>query len=309
MKRHSTIFHRLTRSPWRAMLATGTLLLLVVAPLLSSEVVIVISADLPPYRQAQEALTTSLASEHCSMVTLEQITADITKLPANADCVVAIGSAAAIWLHQRKVPIPPLVYCMVSDPQTAGLQKPPNAMGVSTDVPPDQQITLIAETLPHARTIGLLYRLGDEQSRQAMEKARTLLPQGWELEIVAIDLQGSPAIAIELLLSRNIDVVWTTPDTAIWNEATVRSLLLTSLRRRVPVFGFSTSFVRAGALFGVGLEPATQGRQAATLADPRALSESGRRTKTFADLATSGGATGQAYFPARALTWENPVHR
>jgi ABC-type uncharacterized transport system substrate-binding protein len=31
------------------------------------------------------------------------------------------------------------------------------------------------------------------------------------------------------------------------------------------VFGFSTSFVRAGALFGVGLEPATQGKQAAAL--------------------------------------------
>lgn len=265
MKRRANLFQPPTITPWQRMLATGILLFLVVAPSPSSEVVIVISADLPPYRQAQEALTISLASEHCSMVTLEQITADITTLPANADCVVAIGSAAAIWLHERKVAISPLIYCMVSDPLTAGLQKMPTAMGISTDVPPDQQIQLITETLPHARTIGLLYRHGDEQSRQAMEKSRALLPQGWKLEIVAIDLQGSPAIAIDLLLSRNIDVVWTTPDTVIWNEATVRSLLLTSLRRRVPVFGFSTSFVRAGALFGVGLEPATQGKQAAAL--------------------------------------------
>ena len=259
------LFRSPTITLWQRMLATGILLFLVVAPSPSSEVVIVISADLPPYRQAQEALTTSLTSEHCQVVTLEQITTDSSKLSTNADCVVAIGSAAAIWLHERKSPIPPLIYCMVSDPLTAGLQKTPVTMGVSTDIPPDQQIQLITETLPQARIIGRLYRQADQQSREAMESARALLPQGWKLETVAIDLQESPAAAIDLLLSRNVDVVWTTPDTAIWNEATVRSLLLTTLRRRVPVFGFSTAFVRAGALLGVGLEPATQGKQAAAL--------------------------------------------
>jgi putative tryptophan/tyrosine transport system substrate-binding protein len=265
MKRRAEMFQPPMITLWQRMLATGILLFLVVAPSPSSEVVIVISADLPPYRQAQEALTTSLTSEHCQVVTLEQITTDSSKLSTNADCVVAIGSAAAIWLHERKSPIPPLIYCMVSDPLTAGLQKTPVTMGVSTDIPPDQQIQLITETLPQARIIGRLYRQADQQSREAMESARALLPQGWKLETVAIDLQESPAAAIDLLLSRNVDVVWTTPDTAIWNEATVRSLLLTTLRRRVPVFGFSTAFVRAGALLGVGLEPATQGKQAAAL--------------------------------------------
>lgn len=272
MKRRANLFQTPTIAPWqpwKAMLASVILLFLVVAPSPSSEVVIVISADLPPYRQAQEALTTSLASEHCQTITLEQVIADNNTLsatfPAHTDCVVAIGSAAAVWLHQRKKPIPPLIYCMVSDPLTAGLQNKPITTGVSTDIPPDQQIHLITETLPQARTIGRLYRQADQQSREAMESARALLPQGWKLETVAIDLQESPAAAIDLLLSRKIDVVWTTPDTAIWNEATVRSLLLTTLRRRVPVFGFSTAFVRAGALLGVGLEPATQGKQAAAL--------------------------------------------
>jgi putative tryptophan/tyrosine transport system substrate-binding protein len=264
MKRRTRIFRPRTISARQTLLVIGVLLLLIITPLHSSEVVIVMSADLPPYRQAQEALRAHLPTEHCTLLTLEQITADVTKLSANANCVVAIGSGAAVWLHERKIP-GPLIYCMVSDPLTAGLQKPPTAMGISTDIPPDQQIKLIAETLPQARNIGLLYRSGDERSRQAMENSRALLPPGWKLEAVAIDLQESPAAAIDLLMSRNIDVMWTTPDSTIWNEATVRSLLLTTLRRRVPVFGFSTSFVRSGALFGVGLEPATQGTQAAAL--------------------------------------------
>ena len=37
------------------------------------------------------------------------------------------------------------------------------------------------------------------------------------------------------------------------------------LRTNVPVFGFSPAFVRAGALVGVGVDPAAQGQQAATL--------------------------------------------
>ena len=269
MKRLVDMFKPRTVNTWQITLVSLVLLLVVVVPSPCSEVVIVMSADLPPYRQAQEALTTSLTFEHCQTVTLEQVIADNGTLAAtfsaHASCIVAIGSAAAVWLHQRKNPIPPFVYCMVSDPLTAGLQKAPTTTGVSTDIPPDQQIQLITETLPQARIIGRFYRQADKQSCEAMESSRAFLPQGWKLESVAIDLQESPAAAIDLLLSRNIDVVWTTPDTAIWNEATVRSLLLTTLRRRVPVFGFSTSFVRAGALLGVGLEPATQGKQAAAL--------------------------------------------
>ena len=40
-----------------------------------------------------------------------------------------------------------------------------------------------------------------------------------------------------------------------------RSLLARILK--IPVWGFSTAFVRAGALIGVGVEPRSQGTQAA----------------------------------------------
>lgn len=235
------------------------------ALLAAGEVVVVISADLPPYRQAQEALYAKLDNTLAKQVlVLDQVTTDPKRIPTDAACVVAIGTPAANWLHGQKL-TSPLVYCMVSDPFAAGLQQPPIATGVTTDVPLDAQVRLIADTLPQARTIGLFYRDGDERSRQSVDQARGSLPAGWKLEAVAIDRHDSPASAIDALLARGVDVVWTMPDTAIWSEGTVRSLLLTSLRRRVPVFGFSTSFVRAGALLGVGLDPANQGTQAATL--------------------------------------------
>lgn len=233
--------------------------------LLAGEVVVVISADLPPYRQAQDALLAAIPdTTGRQTLVLEQVTQDPRRLPADASCLVAIGTPAAIWLHERKLAAP-LVYCMVSDPVGAGLHQPPTACGITTDIPFDGQVRLIADALPQVRTVGLFYREGDERSRQALAQARQSLLPGWKLEAVAIDRHDSPAAAIDVLLEREVDVVWTMPDTTIWTEGTVRSLLLTSLRRRVPVFGFSKSFVRAGALLGVGLDPMTQGTQVASL--------------------------------------------
>lgn len=230
----------------------------------AGEVVVVISADLPPYRQAQEALFAGIDGPGKRVLVLDQVAADATKLPTDATCIVAVGTPAATWLHARK-PASPLVYCMVSDPVGAGLHDPPPATGITTDVPFSEQLRLIAETLPQTRTVGLFYREADERSKQTVTEARLALPAGWKLEAVALDRHDSPAAAIDALLGRSVDVVWTVPDTAIWSEGTVRSLLLASLRRRVPVFGFSSSFVRAGALLGVGLDPAAQGKQAAAL--------------------------------------------
>lgn len=178
--------------------------------------------------------------------------------------VIAIGSPAAIWLHDHKPPMP-LIFCLVSHPERNGLQNPPAAMGVSTDVPLAEQFSLIREALPNAVSVGLLYRQGDADSMQDLAAVRQALPAPLRLDPIAIDMESTPAAAIDTLLSRDIDVVWTSPDASIWNEATVRSLLLTALRRKIPVFGYSAPFVRAGALLGIGLDPATQGTQSGEL--------------------------------------------
>jgi putative tryptophan/tyrosine transport system substrate-binding protein len=232
----------------------------------AAEVVSVISSDAAPYRAAHEALVQRLSQDGHRVRTVSMAALDTDGLAALGQpaCVVAIGSPAAVWLHDKK-PMPPLLFCLVSHPERAGLLAPPAALGVSTDVPLADQVALLRETLPEAKTIGLLFRQDNLDSKQQVEALNAVLPAGMALESVAIDQQASPAAAIDALLTRRIDVVWTSPDSSIWNEATVRSLLLTALRRKVPVFGFSTSFVRAGALVGVGLDPGYQGTQAGGL--------------------------------------------
>jgi putative ABC transport system substrate-binding protein len=230
------------------------------------EVVAVISSEAAPYRAAHEALVRRLEplGHVVRPVGLDDLTTDGLSLLGQPVCVVAIGSPAAVWLHGKK-PTIPLTYCLVSNPERAGLLADPPIPGVATDIPLAEQVALWREALPNVRTIGLFYREGDADSRKQVALLRTLLPEDIRLESVAIDQHPSPAAAIDALLARRIDLVWTSPDPTIWNEATVRSLLLATLRRKIPVFGFSTTFVRAGALLGVGLDPAEQGAQAGTL--------------------------------------------
>ncbi len=236
----------------RRLLSIFLMLLAALVTTTAAEVVSVISSDAAPYRAAHEALVQrlSLDGHRVRTVSMAVLATDGLAALGEPACVVAIGSPAAVWLHEKK-PVTPLLFCLVSHPERAGLLAPPAALGVSTDVPLADQVALLRETLPEAKTIGLLFRQDHLDSKQQVDALSAVLPAGMTLESVAIDQHASPAAAIDALLTRRIDVVWTSPDSSIYNEATVRSLLLTALRRKVPVFGFSTSFVRAGALVGV----------------------------------------------------------
>ncbi len=239
------------------------LLLLPAAP--AAEVLAVLSEDKAPYRLAEEGLARALAAagpHHTSRLLSEPQGSDQAGRYA---AVVAIGSKAASFIHDHRPADLPVLFCMVADPVLAGLTAEPRLGGVVTEVPLGAQLALIAEALPQARTLGMLYRTDIERSRAQLAQLQALLPTSWRLEAVGIEAAQSVAEAIDSLFARPIDVVWTAPDATIFSEAAVRTLLLDALRKRVPVFGFSPSFVRAGALFGIGVNPLTQGGQSATM--------------------------------------------
>ena len=105
----------------------------------------------------------------------------------------------------------------------------------------------------------------------AARGAEESLPKDWRLEAEAINDRNTAAAAIETLVDRNIDVVWTQAGVFSANEtydgAIERVLLLAAMRHKVPVFGDSRGLVRAGALLGIEVSPGGQGRGAAELVD------------------------------------------
>jgi putative tryptophan/tyrosine transport system substrate-binding protein len=235
----------------------------------AGDVVIVLSGDNAPYAQAEMGLKKQFADQkrQTRSVTLQDVSSkglDAT-VGHKPDLVVAVGTPAAVWLHGKLPADTPLIYCMVSDPAAFGLADGRPTYGVSTDVPLKAQLELIEEAFPNGRTLGLLYRANVPEGQRLLKNVQEALPGNWKLKAVAVDGQASIAEAIDALLKQRVDVVWTTADSAIYDTASVRALLLASLRTNTPVFGFSLPFVKAGALLGIGVDPQAQGLQAAAV--------------------------------------------
>ena len=176
------------------------------------------------------------------------LSATPAELDTRAGLFAAAGTEAATWLNRTLAPTAPLAYCILSDQVAAGLRGTRPLVGVWIDTPVGEQLALLGEALPEAKRIGLLYRSDNAASKAGIEAVRRA------------------AAAIEALMARGVDVVWTSADASLYELATTKSLLLTSPRKRVPVFGFSASFVRSGALLGLSVDAKEQRATAGKLA-------------------------------------------
>lgn len=253
---------------WTAAVYLG-LALLIPAGASGAHVVIVKASEADPYTQAETAIKARLVEQHHearSVLLKEVAEKGIGAALGQADIVVGIGTPAARWLHKQLPANVRLVYCMVGNVDEAGLSQAPEAWGTTTEVALAEQVKLIGEALPQARTIGMLYRSDIPECRRTLDVMKASVPADWRIEAVAVNEYPSIAAAIDALTQKRVDLIWTTADQKVYDTNAVRALLLAGLRSKVPIWGFSPAFVRAGALLGVGVEPRAQGSQAADIA-------------------------------------------
>jgi putative ABC transport system substrate-binding protein len=253
---------------WRIALRVGILLVLFLATPSRADIVIVKSSDADPYQQADAALEKLLAGPDVKVraVLVKQLAeSGIGTAISTTDTVIAIGTPAASWLHNQLPEGVELVYCMVTNAQDAGLLKGSDCWGITTDVPISDQIKLIGEALPKARTVGILYRSDVPAGVDDVKAMKQAVPADWHVETVAANEHKTVSEAIDALTQKNVDVIWTAADLKLYDAASVQALLLAALRSKTPVWGFSPAFVRAGALVGVGVDPRSQASQTADL--------------------------------------------
>lgn len=252
------------------MLAMTAWLLCATSVACGGDVLAVLSTDAAPYRQAfmslRDYLTADGREHQVSFVLLEDLIEDEEKyLTDKMDATVGIGTKAAVWLHRNVDESVAVIYCMVASPGDVGLNSGRAAAGVTTHIPFSEQFEFISRVLPKARTVGMIYNAESRKSKLLHERLSQALPRTWKLRAVAKDEDKSIAETIEDLFNSRVDLVWTAPDSSVYDIPTVRTLLLAAMRHKTPVFGFSPQFVRAGALFGVGVSPKEQGKQVAEL--------------------------------------------
>jgi len=113
-----------------------------------------------------------------------------------------------------------------------------------SDPPLDRQLRLIANILPQAQRIGVLYASASEFLLPELREHAAALG----LEIVAQHWSNINDSRPLLSLFKNSDVLLGLDDPQLYNPKTVKNLLLSSYARQLPLIGPNAGFVRAGSL-------------------------------------------------------------
>lgn len=170
----------------------------------------------------------------------------------NSELVIALGVKALEASAKLKYTTPVLGVFITMPAFNSILTKSKRDLGdfsaIVLDQPFTRQISLIRNILPQVKKIGVLLgptstqyanlikEAGEESGLSVMEKNVFR-----EIDLIPI-LQAALATS---------DALMAVPDPLIYNRETAQPILLTSYRQKKPIFGYSQSYVRAGALAAV----------------------------------------------------------
>ncbi len=255
----------------------AVIMLLVLTPLTSGaiqrhglDILFVLSADSPAYRNVLNSTLKRLRARYHAEVRADTLTADsigaLNDRAQNADLVVAIGTKATEHLIRQPLR-KPVVYVLVAESTLRKLYAccvnatQRGASAIVLEQPLSLSAQLIHELLPGSRRIGVLLGPASRQFEEHIRK--TLNVNDLRASIRIVDDHHDLGPALDHLL-RDSDAILAVPDKMVYNRQTLYRLLLASYRRGIPVIAFSRAFVKSGALAAAYTTPEDMGN---TLAD------------------------------------------
>ncbi len=161
------------------------------------------------------------------------------------DLVLTLGTSATRAV-QKSVENIPILFTMVCEPKCSGLSPPGVIMGIS----PEIKLQKIKTIFPDFKRVGLIYTQKSTSGYKRISRACNKL--GLQLIKKKINnIKEFPRALDDI--SWRIDYFLMIPCPAVYNDSSVRYMLLESLRTKVPVVGLSSHYSKAGAL--ISFEP------------------------------------------------------
>lgn len=176
--------------------------------------------------------------------------------------VIAITtpSAQAAFQGVKDVPV---IFSAVTDPKGAGLEAK-GITGVSDMTPIKKQLELLKKLLPNAKTVGMVYNTGEQNSVVQVEMAKTIAKElGLEIVSAGVSNTNDMPQAIEQVLSKS-DVFYAHVDNSL---ATAFTLLAEKANSAgIPIIGAVADYVKSGALATDGIDNYDIGYQTGLMA-------------------------------------------
>jgi len=158
----------------------------------------------------------------------------------------------------------PIVFASVLNPVTSGFAQEhgypqPGVTGASLDIDVGLQLDRFKKLVPNLKKVGILY---SERTMHIVEQASNWSDRH-EIELVKYEVKSAKDVpkGVETL-THSCDGLWAIPDDLIYTPQSTKHILLESFRTKIPIMGFSPSFVKSGALFALIVDHKFVGVQA-----------------------------------------------
>lgn len=235
-------------------------------------VTVVLSEKGGAYAQVADKLRSSLTQGSgttkpaIKVVALQSLMAGEANRSDPGQLLVGVGTSAMQFIAAR-YPAQPVINVLVprsafekTARQGGRLSDPRYFSAIYLDQPWARQFALIRHILPGRTRIGILLGLDSDELAASLKMAAKSADLVAVIDIVSHETDLLPSI--RNLVSES-EAILAIPDPAIYNRDTIQSILLTTYRQQIPLFGFSSSYVKAGALAAVYSEPEQIGQQLA----------------------------------------------
>jgi ABC-type uncharacterized transport system substrate-binding protein len=174
------------------------------------------------------------------------------------DLIVTVGTKAAVRLNSYRAKTDTLYTLIPSHtyPAISKSSASKNKSAIYIDQPIKRQLQLIKTALPDKKKIGVL--LGNYSGISKKRLQQIIRDMGLEPVVVKV-APNDIGSNLSSIYSKT-EVLLAQPDPSIYNKKTVMTVLLSSYRYNVPVFGYSAAFVKSGATAAIYTSPNNIGR-------------------------------------------------
>ncbi|NOX09440.1 MAG: hypothetical protein GXP22_08150 [Gammaproteobacteria bacterium] len=217
------------------------------------------------HQSVQQALNNGLQQEQntrCLITAIDYTHNQKQTITRNQDLVVSIGSKASEWAI-NKVNQSPLLAIMVSSEKYKSLSTrfPGQLSAIVIDQPIARYYQLIKASMPDIQHVNTVF--GSHSRKRKPEMVEQAKNYAIKLHSYTLSTHDTVLDALNRIMTKYNSVLLTLPDPAVINRRSIRSILLHAYHKNTPVFGFSSNYVRAGAIAAVFTTPDQFGREAA----------------------------------------------
>lgn len=240
----------------------------------SYKIILFVSKNIRPYVEAvdgfREGIETSMVAD-VEVIMLDRY-ADKARIDLahrilkenKADLLVAIGpeAAAFVWDRFEKADFSK-IYSIILNPEKV-IGDIESAIGIALNIPPDDQLKLIHQSLASVTRIGVFF--DPEHNSDFFAAASTA---AFEMNIDLVPLSVNSKKDIPFLLEEcwdSIDCIWLIPDRTVISESIAQYIIKQAVLKKVPVVGYNQFFYDSGAAMAFVFDYAGLGRQTAELA-------------------------------------------